>query len=63
MAGDVLALLDALHVQQVHMLGLSMGGMIAQELVASHPDRILSLTLLSTTAHVADPDLPGLSSS
>jgi pimeloyl-ACP methyl ester carboxylesterase len=62
MADDAVAVLDVLKVQQVHVIGLSMGGMIAQEVAASHPDRITSMTLLSTSGYIGDPDLPGLTS-
>jgi pimeloyl-ACP methyl ester carboxylesterase len=63
MARDAVAVLDALKIPQVHLIGLSMGGMIAQEVAASHPDRIASLTLLSTSGYITDPDLPSLKSS
>jgi pimeloyl-ACP methyl ester carboxylesterase len=62
MAGDAVAVLDALKVQQVHLIGFSMGGMIAQEVAASHPGRVASLTLLSTSGYIGDPDLPSLTS-
>lgn len=56
MARDVVGLLDALQVESAHIVGLSMGGMIAQELAISFPKRVRSLTsIMSTTG---DPRLP-----
>ncbi len=48
MAGDTLGLLDALQLERPHVLGLSMGGMIAQELAINHPDRVHGLILACT---------------
>jgi pimeloyl-ACP methyl ester carboxylesterase len=49
MAGDALAVLDAAGVHAAHWLGISMGGMVCQVAALRHPDRVLSLTLVSTT--------------
>ena len=46
---DVLGILDALEVDRAHLVGLSMGGGIAQDVAARHPDRVASLTLIATS--------------
>jgi 3-oxoadipate enol-lactonase len=50
LADDALAVLDAEGVQQANVFGISMGGMIAQELVLHHPQRVGSLVLGATFA-------------
>lgn len=50
MANDTLGLMDALHIRQFHVLGASMGGMIAQHLADMAPDRVESLTLIMTSS-------------
>ncbi|WP_068147071.1 3-oxoadipate enol-lactonase [Rhodococcoides corynebacterioides] len=56
LAADVLALLDDLGQGRVHVVGLSLGGAVAQTLAAQHPDRIASLTVLCSAARFGDPD-------
>jgi pimeloyl-ACP methyl ester carboxylesterase len=52
MAADAIGLLDALDIEQAHIVGASMGGMIAQLIAAHYPKRTLSLTsIMSTTGH------------
>jgi 3-oxoadipate enol-lactonase len=49
MVGDVLAVLDDIGTGAVHVLGASLGGMIAQDLAVRHPERIDKLVLACTT--------------
>jgi len=48
MADDAAALLDALGIEHAYVLGLSMGGMIAEELAINHPEKVDKLILAST---------------
>ncbi|CAL9582697.1 alpha/beta fold hydrolase [Streptomyces sp. enrichment culture] len=49
MAADALAVLDGLGVEQAHFVGASLGGVIAQRLAATHPDRMPTLTAVAST--------------
>ena len=60
MAEDAVAVLNALSIGRAHLVGLSLGGMVAQELAIHHPGRAASLTLMMTSAYAPDPDIPGL---
>jgi len=53
MAGDGLRLMDAMGIRQFHVLGVSMGGMIAQHLAAMAPERVRSLTLVMSSSGAA----------
>lgn len=59
MAKDARGLLNALGIDKVHVMGVSMGGMITQIFAAQYPERVLSVTpIMSTTNHRS---LPGAS--
>ncbi|MEL7040916.1 MAG: alpha/beta hydrolase [Pseudomonadota bacterium] len=60
MAKDTIALLDALKLDRVHLVGISMGGMISQHVGSLVPDRVASLTAIMTTT--GNPKLPRPSS-
>lgn len=52
MAGDGLAVLDAVGVDAAHVVGVSMGGMIVQQMTIDHPGRVRSMTsIMSTTGN------------
>lgn len=53
---DLVALLDHLGLDAVHYVGLSMGGFVGMRLAARHPERVLTLTLLDTSAGPEDPE-------
>lgn len=50
MMTDVIGLLDALSIEKVHLVGMSMGGMIAQLTAIHHPQRLLSLTSIMSSS-------------
>ena len=49
LVSDAVAILDALDIDRAHVVGLSMGGGIAQRLALEHRDRVATLTLMSTS--------------
>jgi pimeloyl-ACP methyl ester carboxylesterase len=56
MAEDTVGLMDVLGIKSAHLVGASMGGMIAQEIAISFPQRVRSLTsIMSTTGNPKDP--------
>ncbi|MEU3711496.1 alpha/beta fold hydrolase [Streptomyces catenulae] len=50
LAEDVVALLDGLGIARAHLAGLSLGGMLGQLVLADHPERVASATLMGTNA-------------
>ncbi|OWR30380.1 alpha/beta hydrolase [Saccharibacillus sp. O23] len=56
MAEDAIGLLDGLGIKRAHLVGRSMGGMIAQLAAASYPDRVLSLVSIMSSS--GNPELP-----
>lgn len=64
LAADAVGVMDAFGIRSAHLVGMSMGGWIAQLVALDHPERVASLTLLATrpTGHgPSDPDLPEMS--
>jgi pimeloyl-ACP methyl ester carboxylesterase len=62
LAGDALAVLDALGIDRAHVVGMSMGGTLVQLLLVDHPQRLRSATVFATSAlgaGLADPDGTG----
>ena len=55
MANDAVMLLDYLNIDKCHVIGMSMGGMISQILVANHPDRFHSYTQIASMVSTPNP--------
>jgi len=57
MADDVIGLMDHLGIDKAHIIGASMGGMIAQEIAINYPQRVKKLVLACTTAGIDDAEM------
>jgi 3-oxoadipate enol-lactonase/4-carboxymuconolactone decarboxylase len=56
LAADFAGLLEALHIERAHIVGLSLGGMTAQALALRAPEKVQTLVLLATSAYLPTPE-------
>ena len=57
LAADAVALLDCLDIASSHVLGLALGGMVAQEVAINYPERVRKLVLVATSPGRAGSDI------
>lgn len=62
MANDGISILNTLNISKAHLIGVSLGGMIAQVITINQPDRVSSLTSIMSSANVFDSEVPSISS-
>lgn len=60
MGNDVVGLMDHLNIQRAHVVGVSMGGMIAQQAVIDHPERFLSMCCMMSSTGAKDVGQPSM---
>lgn len=58
MAADGISVLDKLKIREAHVIGVSMGGMVAQQMAISFPHRVKSIVSVMSSSDLNDPDLP-----
>ena len=63
LAKDAKTILDTLKISKAHLIGLSLGGMVAQEFAIKNPDRTLTLTSIMSSGNIVDKELPKVSNS
>lgn len=63
MADDAIAIMDTLQIDTAHIVGASLGGMIAQTLCINHPNRAATLTSIMSTGDIMDKELPSINQS
>ncbi len=60
LAIDAVTILNTLGIKRVHLIGISLGGMVAQEFAINHPKRTLTLASIMSSGNIVDKDLPGI---
>jgi pimeloyl-ACP methyl ester carboxylesterase len=61
LASDAKLILETLNIRKAHLVGVSMGGMVAQEFAIHFPERTLTLTSIMSSGNILDQDIKGLS--
>jgi len=61
LATDAKIILDTLKIKKVHLVGVSLGGMVAQEFAIKYTDRTKTLTSIMSSGNITDPELPQIS--
>ena len=61
LASDAKLILDTLNIEKAHLVGISLGGMVAQEFAIHFPQRTLTLTSMMSSGNILDKDIKGIS--
>lgn len=61
MSNDARAILDAEKIEKVHLFGISLGGMVAQQMAIDYPDRVDALVSMMSSCDILDQQLPPIS--
>ena len=60
LADDILKVMDAFQLRQAHLVGMSLGGMLSQLVAIVHPERVQTITLISSSVWDDKPELPAI---
>lgn len=63
LAKDATIIIDSLDIDKVHLVGVSLGGMVAQDFAINYPKRTNTLTSIMSSGNIIDPELPSISKS
>jgi pimeloyl-ACP methyl ester carboxylesterase len=61
LSSDAKLILDTLNIKKVHLVGVSMGGMVAQEFAIHYPEHTLTLTSIMSSGNIMDENIKGIS--